>query len=85
MSVFYDCLWWWRMEFEGTWNPYIEAPENEALIRTNTPGSAVVRSVSTNAETFPGLLPDTLEVPDWDFGIDLDWNFSCDTPRRSGV
>jgi len=98
MSVYFDCLWWWRTEFGGTWNPYIEPETNSTSNNpsTNTAGLSTSamdhQNVNTgpdltsiNLASFPDLLADASEVPDWNFGIDLDWNFACETPRRSGT
>ncbi len=26
MSVFFDCLWWWRQEFRGQPDPFVSQP-----------------------------------------------------------
>ncbi|KAH8892217.1 hypothetical protein GQ53DRAFT_841049 [Thozetella sp. PMI_491] len=89
MSIVFDCLWWWRAEFGGKSNPYIEQ-ESEAppgFVRTaHTTASATApeKSDSLNDEppmhptTLPATLLDLTEVPDWNWeGLeDLDWNWN---------
>ncbi|KAF1817565.1 hypothetical protein P152DRAFT_454146 [Eremomyces bilateralis CBS 781.70] len=90
MSVLFDCLWWWRAEFGGKSNPYVESETD----RTHAASSSIEASVSTEtiihqniAELFEvesidqGTLPNPLldpsELPNWNWGEveDLDLNW----------
>ena len=86
MSVFFDCLWWWRTEFGGTSNPYIE-PDS---IRASHLSSTETATESSNAATWLQRDPNTASelastnlslaaLPNLlvDASDVLDWNFGA--------
>jgi hypothetical protein len=90
MSVLFDCLWWWRAEFGGKSNPYVESEQERTTTSSNTgltemptattghqSMSALPELDAINEGTLPSLLLDASEIPDWnweEFG-DLDFNW----------
>jgi hypothetical protein len=50
MSVFFDAHWWWRAEFGGRSNPYLESDSNQtaALLRPEAAGAAAPLAAVAN-------------------------------------
>ena len=87
MSVLFDSHWWWRAEFGGQLNPYLE-PENDqtapSAVAAISSGSAIGQKNhdSSNVDsiiptTFTNLLVEASEIPDFDWAelgdLGLNW------------
>ena len=89
MSVLFDSHWWWRAQFGGQFNPYLES-ENDQPVSSFT--VAIMPSGSTagyqrnhdsstvdniNSATFVDMLVDPSEIPDLNWeelgDLELDW------------
>lgn len=73
MSVFFDCLWWWRAEFDNKANPYAEAGADPSSV---LPGSYTGLRPTTSERQDPTIDSTTFDmshVPDWD------WDILCNT------
>lgn len=80
MSVVLDAHWWWRAEFGGKTNPYLES-ENADAQESNqiNPFMSTVNDAAVEEPTMtidPSLLPSFLDddMPNWnmdmsDFGL----------------
>jgi hypothetical protein len=81
MSVFFDILWWWRAEFGGKPNPYIEPGNTDqppTLPRENFEPSVLVTEARgfnspsdptlNHPETLMDMLANASEIPDWNLG-----------------
>jgi hypothetical protein len=89
MSVLFDALWWWRAEFGGKSNPYVESETERprVLPSAGTTESATTLAqreldvqpsmVSMNEPMLPNLFLDASELPDWNWEElgDLDFNW----------
>jgi transcriptional regulatory protein LEU3 len=88
MSVLFDCLWWWRAEFGGKCNPYIE-PESDRVFVSSSTGTMEAATIgqqslhtpaaliSTDQSTPPSQFLDASELPDWNWeelgDLDMNW------------
>ena len=82
MSVVFDGLWWWRSEFGGTINPYVQPEPSKDLVPpafapTDTPISPRTNQFTT---TFDNSMIDLEQVPDWllDVSGRVDWPWNVD-------
>ena len=90
MSAFFDGLWWWRAEFGGKSNPYVEAESYETPVASpdqanpsqsvaemGHPQSNQLLELSSND---PALLPnfilDASQIPDWNWEEFNDQDFN---------
>ena len=83
MSVYFDIHWWWRAEFGGSPNPYLE-PENYQAApfsqeHTSTVDESMIDS-RVNLTTNPGLplnVPSDADLPNWNWDelgdLGLNW------------
>ncbi|KAH8901824.1 hypothetical protein BR93DRAFT_932662 [Coniochaeta sp. PMI_546] len=86
MSVFFDAHWWWRAEFGGRSNPYLEsetsqmAPMDPETVTQSTVDNQMSDDQDNMTAAFTTMLPvassDAL-LPDWDWGelgdVGFDW------------
>lgn len=73
MSVFFDCLWWWRGEFENKANPYAEAGAIQPTTSRSNPAGLQITTSEDQDLAVDGTMFDLSHVPDWD------WDTLCDT------
>jgi hypothetical protein len=85
MSVFFDCLWWWRGTFNNKANPYTEkevvvgvgAPSSAELPNNNTNNSPAALQMiagtgggeSQDPVAAHGAIFDLSDIPDWDWDV----------------
>jgi hypothetical protein len=85
MSVFFDCLWWWRGTFNNKANPYTEeavgALSSAELPNNNNNGSpAALQMIAGGGESQDpaahGAMFDLSDIPDWDWDVlcNVDWD-----------
>lgn len=90
LSVLYDSLWWWRAEFGGKSNPYVEQEPDRmpssstGVCEPSTPALGTQMLDSTLGPTLttaqlspPEFLADASDIPDWNWEGpgDVNWNW----------
>ena len=76
MSVFFDCLWWWRAEFGDRSNPYLDSEPDQLPARESASAVAAVAPTDFDAVPDASFIPGMMlpmsganipDLPDWDW------------------